>query len=220
MARIFKLAGGSAERFGYKRAARGRRGRRETPGQMNLFGGTARIVPLPTRLSRFEEALLLHERGDDAAAAKYREAISEGDCAADAWCNLGILESQAERNREALACFSRSLQKDPALFEAHYNLGNLHFELDNLAAARVHYEIARSITKSYPQLYFNLALVLASDNDLPGAIDALQKYRELAPAEEAAKADDLLQNLQDSLQSNVECRTSNSQPRTSEHEPP
>ena len=211
MARIFKLAGGPAERFGYKRAARGRRGRGETPGQMTLFGGTARIVPLPSRLSRFEEALLLHERGDPGAASKYREAISHGDCVADAWCNLGILESQAERNGEALACFSRSLQKDPALFEAHYNLGNLHFELDNLAAARVHYEIARSINKSYPRLYFNLGLVLASDNDLPGAIEVLRKYRDLAPPEEAAKADDLLQNLQE---------TSNSLPRTSEHEPP
>lgn len=199
MARIFKLAGGSTERFGYKRAARGRRGRKETPGQMNLFGVQARIVPLPTKLSRFEEALLLHERGDPSAESKYREAISEGDCVADAWCNLGILESQAEKNHDALLCFSRSLQQDPGLFEAHYNLGNLHFELDNLAAARIHYEIARSIDKSYAQLYFNLGLVLASSGDLPAAIHALQRYRELAPAGDAGKADDLLQSIRESL---------------------
>ena len=199
MARIFKLAGQSAERFGYKRAVRGRRGRKEMLGQMNLFVGTARIVPLPTRLSRFEEALLLHERGDPSAAVKYREAIREGDCVADAWCNLGILETQAEKNREALSCFSKSLQDDPGLFEAHYNLGNLHFELENLAAARVHYEIARSINKSYAQLYFNLGLVLASDGDLPGAIEALQRYRDLAPSDDAAKAEDLLQSIRENL---------------------
>jgi len=199
MARIFKLAGRPAERFGYKRAARGKRGRKEIPGQMSLFGSQARIVPLPSQLSRFEEAFLLHDRNDPSAGEKYREAIREGDCIADAWCNLGILESQSERNEEALSCFSKSLQADPALFEAHYNLGNLHFELDNLAAARLHYEVARSINKSYPQLYFNLGLVLASQGELPGAIDALVKYSEMAPPEEAAKADDLLQSLRESL---------------------
>lgn len=199
MARIYKLAGQSTERFGYKRAARRKRGRKDTPGQMNLFGVQTRIVQLPTNLSRFEEALLLHERGDPSAESKYREAISEGDCTADAWCNLGILECQAERNQEALSCFSKSLQADPGLFEAHFNLGNLHFELDNLAAARVHYEIARSINKSYPQLYFNLALVLASEGNLSGAVDALRRYRDLAPREEVAKADDLLRSLEESL---------------------
>lgn len=199
MARILKLAGQPAERFGYKRAARGRRGRKDVPGQMNLFGVRARIVPMPTDLSLFEEALLLHERGHDGAAEKYREAIGARDCVADAWCNLGILESQAQRNGEALSCFSKSLQADPALFEAHFNLGNLHFELDNLAAARIHYEIARSLNRSYAQLYFNLGLVLASDNDLPGAIEALKRYRDLVPQEEALKADHLLQTLQESV---------------------
>ncbi len=199
MARIFKLAGKPAERFGYKRAARGRRGRKELPGQLNLFGVQARIVPLPTKLTKFEEALLLHERGEVSAAAKYREAISEDDCVADAWCNLGILESQSGRNEEALVCFSKSLQVDPGLFEAHYNLGNLHFELDNLSAAKIHYEVARSIDRSYPHLYFNLGLVLASDNDLAGAVESLLRYRELASPDDASKADDLLQNLQNSL---------------------
>ncbi|MGA7304786.1 MAG: tetratricopeptide repeat protein [Rhodothermales bacterium] len=199
MARIFKLAGRPAERFGYKRAARGRRGRKEPPGQMNLFGLQTRILALPSQLSRFEEALLLHERDDPAAGEKYREAIRDGDCIADAWCNLGILESQAERDDEALSCFSKSLQADPGLFEAHYNLGNLHFELDNLAAARLHYEVARSINGTYAQLYYNLGLVLASENDLSGAIEALVKYRELAPAAEATKVDDLLQSLRQSL---------------------
>lgn len=199
MAKIFKLAGRPTERFGYKRAARGKRGRKEIPGQMHLFEAGPRIVRMPTELSRFEEAFLLHERGDPSAADTYRKAIQEGDCTADAWCNLGIIETQAERNQEALSCFSKSLQEDPRLFEAHFNLGNLHFELDNLAAARVHYEVARSINGSYAHLYFNLGLVLASDNDLPGAIEALLKYRELATPKDASKADDLLQNLRESL---------------------
>lgn len=199
MARIFKLAGQPAERFGYKRASRGRRGRKETPGQMSLFGTRARIVRLPSRLSRFEEALLLHERDDPSASDKYREAIRNGDCVADAWCNLGILESQREHNEEALSCFSKSLQADPALFEAHYNLGNLHFELENLTAARIHYEVAGSINGSYPQLYFNLGLVLASQGELPAAVEALVKYKELSPPEEAAKAENLLRSLRESL---------------------
>jgi hypothetical protein len=63
----------------------------------------------------------------------------------------------------------------------------------------VHFEVARSINNTYPHLYFNLALVLASDNDLTGAVEALLKFKELVSADEAGKADDLLQSLQNSL---------------------
>lgn len=195
MAKIIKLAGKPAEKFGYKRAARKGRRKEEAPGQLSLFSGRARIIPLPTSLSAFESALMAHENDDPSAAARYREAIAQGDCAADAWCNLGILESQAGHHREALECFSKSLQVDSGLFEAHYNLGNLHFELGNIDPAKLHYEVARSIDPTYPNLYFNLGLVLALADDVEGAIGALKQYLEMSAADDAQKASELLQRL-------------------------
>lgn len=197
MAKIIKLEGKSAERFGYKRASRkSTKKPGDSPGQLSLFKGGARIVQLPRSLSRFESALIAHETGDPGAAERYRDAIEYGDCVADSWCNLGILQSQAGNHKEALECFSQSLQEDSGLFESHYNLGNLHFEMGNVEAAKLHYEVARSIEPGYPNLYFNLALVLALSDDIEGAINALRQYLEMGAAvEDTRKVDELLRQL-------------------------
>src|SRR5256885_12419095 len=61
----------------------------ELQGQLNLFRiQTPRLARL---LTPFEEALLLHEQGDSAAAEPYREAINDGDNIAEGYCNLGII---------------------------------------------------------------------------------------------------------------------------------
>jgi hypothetical protein len=39
-------------------------------------------------------------------------------------------------------------------------LGNLYFEGDNLRLAKMHYELAAEINPIFPNLYFNLGLVL------------------------------------------------------------
>ena len=80
--------------------------------------------------------MLLDEREDRRAADSYRRAIAEGDCPADAYCNLGIIESKAGRMAKAFDCFTKSLEHDPRHFESHYNLGNLYFEEDNLRLAQ------------------------------------------------------------------------------------
>ena len=72
----------------------------ELQGQMNLF--KPRQATISHLLSPFEEALLLHERGDEKAAELYRDAIEEGDNVADAYCNLGIIELERERVPKAL----------------------------------------------------------------------------------------------------------------------
>ncbi len=198
MAKIIKLAGKSAERFGYKRASRKRRPRQEAPEQLGLFSGRPRIIQLPNSLSLFESALLAHENGDEMAGDRYRQAIAQNDCLADAWCNLGIIESQAGNYQEALACFSQSLQADSALFEAHFNLGNLHLELGNIDPAKLHYEVARSIDPTYPNLYFNLGLVLALADDIEGAIQALTKYLQVASGDDSLKVNELLRQLVES----------------------
>src|SRR5947208_10540616 len=75
----------------------------ELQGQLNLFRiQTPRLARL---LTPFEEALLLHERGDPAAAEHYVEAINEGDNVAEAYCNLGIINLERGQLSQALDNF-------------------------------------------------------------------------------------------------------------------
>src|SRR5262250_2665834 len=128
---------GQASKFGFKRVRKKKAA--ESPDQLQLFARrTAQILDLSLELGRFEQALLFDERGDARAAELYRKAIEEGDCVADAHCNLGILESQKGNTVKAFDCFTTSLKCNPRHSEAHYNLGNLYFDVNDFRLAQVH----------------------------------------------------------------------------------
>jgi tetratricopeptide (TPR) repeat protein len=197
MGKITQFPAKQPSKFGFERV---KRRKKEDPDQLNLFSsGMGRILRFPTNMSPFEEALLLDERCDSRAEKAYLRAISEGDFVADAYCNLGIIESKAGRIAKAFDCFTKSLEHDPRHFESHYNLGNLYFEGDNLRLARMHYELAAEINPIFPNLFFNLGLVLALLEEKKAAIDAFVKYQQLAPREERRNADDLISGLKRSL---------------------
>src|SRR5213596_2306434 len=131
-----------ASKFGYKRVNK-RATAAENPDQLQLFPRpTAQILDFAPELSRFEQALMLDERGELKAAELYLKAIEERDCVADAYCNLGILESQKGNTLQAFNCFTTSLKHDPRHSEAHYNLGNLYFEANDFRLAQMHYSMA------------------------------------------------------------------------------
>ena len=198
MAQILKFPA-PASKFGYKRVRKRARAA-ENPDQLHLFPqAAAQILDFAPESSRFEQALMLDERGDPKAAELYTKAIAEQDCVADAYCNLGIIESQKGNTTRAFDCFTTSLKYDPRHCEAHYNLGNLYFEVNDLRLAQVHYEMAGEVDPSFANVYFNLALVQAIRNDLRAAISALTRYQELVPLDEAGNADELLLNLRKSL---------------------
>ncbi len=174
----------------------------ELRGQLNLFPEPpGLLIQLPLRLTAFEEALLLHERGDRRAVEFYAKAIAEDDSVADAYCNLGILEFETGKIPGAFNCFTRSLQYDPRHFEAHFNLANLYFESGDLRLARLHYEIASEIEPGCSNLFFNLGLVDAMMGELDTAVAVLMKSRELATEEEITKVDELLTGLQSVIKS-------------------
>jgi tetratricopeptide (TPR) repeat protein len=184
------------QKFGFQRA---RRRRKENPDQLNLFAEkSAEVLRLPTNIGRFEEAVLLDERDDGRAEDLYQKAILEGDQIADACCNLGIIEFKAGRMAKAFDCFTRSLEHNPRHFESHYNLANLYFDGENLPLARMHYELAAEIEAKFPNLFFNLGLVLAMLDEKEKALDAFVRYRQLAPQGERG-ADDLISGLRKSL---------------------
>lgn len=198
MAQILKFPA-PASKLGYKRVRKRTRSA-ENPDQLHLFlQPAAQVLHFASGLSCFEQALLMDECDDPKAADLYARAIEDEDCIADAYCNLGIIESQKGNTAKAFDCFTTSLKYDPRHSEAHYNLGNLYFEVNDLNLAQVHYEMAAEVDPSFANVYFNLALVQAIRNDAAGAIRALTRYQELASVEEARHADELLDNLKKSL---------------------
>jgi len=198
MAQILKFPA-QATKLGFKRVKKRVRAA-DNQDQLDLFPKPgAQILDFDGGLSRFEQALLFDERGDPKAAELYNRAIEEQDCVADAYCNLGIIESQKGNTNKAFDCFTTSLKHDARHSEAHYNLGNLYFEVNDFRLAQVHYEMASELDPAFANVYFNLALVLGINNDFSAAVTALSKYRELVSDEEGRIAEDLLQNLKKSL---------------------
>jgi Flp pilus assembly protein TadD len=186
-------------KLGYKRV-RKRMKAAENPDQLQLFPPpTAQILPFAPNLSSFERALMLDERGDPTAAEFYVKAITEQDSVADAYCNLGILETQKGNTSKALDCFTISLTHNPRHPEAHYNLGNLYMDVNDFRLARIHYEMAGHVDPSFANAYFNLGLVHAISNDFAAAAIALKRYQELVPEAERRHVDELLRNLKKTL---------------------
>lgn len=191
----------SVAKFGLQRVKKRRKGEDalEAHGQLNLFTGPARtpgeVVKLPTGIGPFDEALLLDEQGSPDAATAYRRAIDAGDSVADAYCNLGVMESRAGNTAAAFDCFKSALKHDPRHFESHYNLGNLYLESGDLRPARLHYELASELDPDFSNVYFNLGLVSALADDYTAAIEALTTFQSMVPDDEARKADELLARI-------------------------
>ena len=197
-----------ASKFGYKRVPK-RCAQEADPAQLHLFSQpTAQVLQFAPESSHFEHALLLDERGDVRAADLYLKAIAAQDCVADAYCNLGIIQSKQGNLSKAFDCFTNSLKHNPRHFEAHFNLGNMYFEAHDLRLAQLHYELATELDPSFPNVYFNLALVLSLNNEFGAAINALTRYQEMVPVDESRSTDELLSNLKKSLAASKNSRTS------------
>jgi tetratricopeptide (TPR) repeat protein len=199
MTKVIQFPGPNPEKFGFKPVRKKRKSDDQKPGQLDLFSsGKVRSLH---QLSVFEEALMLDEQGDTRTSVRehYLKAIEAGDSVADAYCNLGILESEEKNHIKAIDCFTKSLKEDPRHFEAHYNLANLYAEIGNLPLARVHYQMSITIEPEFPNSYFNLALTLAMSREVEEAIQMLLAYRNLVNQEECRQADELINNLSHSL---------------------
>jgi tetratricopeptide (TPR) repeat protein len=168
----------------------------ERYGQLNLFAALPpKVYSLPSRLSPFVAATLLHERGDPGARAGYEQAIREGDRVDDAYLNIGVLEYEEGRWHEAWVCFRECLKTNPGHFEGHLNLGHLYVARSLLLPAEVHYEIARSIRPDEAEVLFSLGCLYADLGRVAEAREALRLYRKLVPNEPGTKADELLEDL-------------------------
>jgi tetratricopeptide (TPR) repeat protein len=197
MAKVIAFPTPSPEKFGFKPARKKKLTDHEKHGQLNLFSG-GKVVSL-NKLSTFDEALLLDDQHDSRAKELYLKAIDQQDSVADAYCNLGILESETKNYTKAIDCFTLSLKEDPRHYEAHYNLANIYAEIGNIPLAKIHYQLSISIEPDFPNSHFNLGLTLAMNKEGAEAIQCLTAYKHLASKEDQVYADELIVSLRNSF---------------------
>lgn len=193
MAKVVKFPQPTPEKFGFKPVRKRKEAAGERTKQLNLFNG-GRIVKLGN-LSAFEEALILDERNEPMAKDLYLRAIAENDCAADAYCNLGILESHVNDYSKAIDYFTLSLKHDPRHFEAHYNLANLYAEVGNLPLAKVHYQMSIQLEPDFSNSHFNLGLTLAMLGESAEAVSELYQYKRLSEKDDLRHVDELIATI-------------------------
>jgi tetratricopeptide (TPR) repeat protein len=193
MAKVVMFPQPAPEKFGFK-PVRKRKDNASVPTkQLNLFSG-GRVVKMGN-LSAFEEALILDEGHEPMAKELYLKAIAEDDCVADAYCNLGILESQVNNYSKAIDCFTLSLKNDPRHFEAHYNLANLYAEIGNLPLAKIHYQMSIHLEPDFSNSHFNLGLTLAMLGEGREAVDELYQYKKLSGKDDFRQVDELIATI-------------------------
>lgn len=197
MTKVIQFPGTNPGKFGFKPVRKKKNPTSNAAGQLDLFsGGKVRSL---NPLSVFEEALMMDEQGDLRASDLYLKAIEAGDSIADAYCNLGILESERNNYVAAIDCFTKSLKEDPRHYESHYNLANLYAEIGNLPLAKVHYQMTIAIEPEFPNSYFNLALTLVMNKEVEEAIQSLLTYRSLVSPDEQKLAEELITTLNSTL---------------------
>jgi tetratricopeptide (TPR) repeat protein len=98
---------------------------------------------------------------------------------AEQWFNLGC-ELDAASPEEARHAYHQALELDPALADAHVNLGRLYQDAGQPALAEAHYRAAAAQTPDDSLAHFNLAVLL---EDLGRTAEAIQAYRRALEAD-------------------------------------
>ena len=93
---------------------------------------------------------------------------------AEYWFNLAI-ELEVTSTAEAQQAYHRALQLEPAMSNAHLNLGKLYHDAKQLDKAEAHYRAAGASDPEDPAPRFNLGVVL-EDLERPG--EAIEAYRQ------------------------------------------
>lgn len=112
---------------------------------------------------------------------------ADGDhAAAEALFARAVQAQQTNRLAEAIQDYRQAIQKDPAYYEAYYNLGLAATAAANLPQALTSYEMALVIRPDSLDARYNFALVLKQANYVPDSVNELEKILAAYPNEPRA----------------------------------
>lgn len=92
----------------------------------------------------------------------------------------GVVMLHAKRYEHAMTAFHRVLELDPAMPEAHVNMGFALIGLQRFVAARDFFTSAIELRRQQVNAYYGLALALDELQDRPGAIGAMRTFVHLS----------------------------------------
>lgn len=92
----------------------------------------------------------------------------------------GVVMLHAKQHEHAMTAFHRVLELDPAMPEAHVNMGFALIGLERHGAARDFFESALALRKEQLNAYYGLAVALDGLRDRPGAIGAMRTFVHLS----------------------------------------
>ncbi len=111
-----------------------------------------------------------------ALALERAQRANEGDRRNPAYLNtLAVAQGELGRHGDAKASLVRALKLRPAYAEGHYNLGKVHYKLEDMDAALASYRRAHAIDPAYPGVRYNLAQVEREKGHLDAAARLLRE---------------------------------------------
>lgn len=99
--------------------------------------------------------------------------------------NQAVVMLHAKQYEHAAAALHRVLELDPAIPEAHVNMGFAMIGLQRYQVARDFFDSAIDLQPMQANAYYGLAEALEGMGEIPGAIGAMRTYLHLAPADDA-----------------------------------
>lgn len=102
--------------------------------------------------------------------------------------NQAVVMLHARQYEHAAAALHRVLELDPALPEAHVNMGFAMIGLGRYLMARDFFNAAIELRPMQANAYYGLAEALEGMGDIPGAIGAMNTYLHLAPPDDGFRA--------------------------------
>ena len=88
----------------------------------------------------------------------------------------GVIMLHAKQHEHAITAFHRVLELDPAMPEAHVNMGFALIGLERYSAARDFFESAIELRRGQVNAYYGLAVALDGLHDRPAAIGAMRTF--------------------------------------------
>jgi tetratricopeptide (TPR) repeat protein len=92
----------------------------------------------------------------------------------------GVIMLHAKQHEHAITAFHRVLELDPAMPEAHVNMGFALIGVERYGAARDFFESAIVLRKEQLNAYYGLAVALDGLRERPAAIGAMRTFVHLS----------------------------------------
>jgi len=129
------------------------------------------------------DAAAAQSRGDFSSAAEsYRKATEVDPAVPELWANLGLMEYQIGKSRDAIQSFKRAIRLNPRLFVPQLFLGIEYLSAKNPSAALPYLEAAEKLNPRDLQTALSLGSAYAKLGRSEAATAAYLRATEISPA--------------------------------------